>query len=362
MPEISSFCPYQPVCGGCPAFNDDIDAYKAFKRRMAETALSPLAAPDVRDVVFIPAGTRRRVTFALDWHGPVRRFGLNMPKSHKVVEMNACACLKKTLSGLIVPLRSFFTDKKRRFLKKEGTGDVALTATDGGVDMTVTLPFAPDALWRADLAVFAQQNGVARVSWRQKPFDAPEPLACFSKPFVKIAGYDVLFPAGGFLQPSEEGQAVLTDAVLSFVGEKPKKVVDLFCGLGTFTLPLMRKKRKIRAVDSAADAITALARAGQGSVEVEERDLFRIPLWTDELTGVDAVVFDPPRAGAEAQCRQLAASDVPVVVAVSCSLKTFVRDAGILTGGGYVLQSVVPVDQFVYSDHLELVAHFVRKR
>lgn len=146
-------------------------------------------------------------------------------------------------------------------------------------------------------------------------------------------------------------------SVVEYAG-KSKRVCDLFCGAGTFTLPLMRKKRIVKGTDNAPQALAALRKASEGRVETMERDLFKTPLYPDELYEYDAVVFDPPRAGAKAQCEQIAATDVPRVVAVSCNPVSFVRDAEILIRGGYRLTRLRPVDQFVFTPHMELAALF----
>jgi 23S rRNA (uracil1939-C5)-methyltransferase len=171
----------------------------------------------------------------------------------------------------------------------------------------------------------------------------------------------VALPPGAFLQATAAGEAALAALVGEHVG-KAKAIADLFCGLGPFALRLAERAR-VTAIDSEAGAIAALARAaattsGLKPVDAQARDLFRRPLLAAELKAFDAVIFDPPRQGAEAQARALAASAVPLVVAVSCHAGTFARDARLLTDGGYRLTRVTPVDQFLYSAHVELVAKF----
>lgn len=357
-----SFCPCVSECGGCSAFKSSLSEYRFFKRQEIETVLKNLSvkAP-LKETIYLNAGTRRRVSFALMWKKNVRRFGLNALKSHQIVEINDCPQLSDPLRGIIEKTRLFLKQSDLSFPKKEGTGDIAFLSATSGLDMLLTLPFKPDLIWRENLADFAQKNGIIRVSWRQRVFDAPEPIVVIAKPFVRFANTEVFLPAEAFLQPSQEGQDILTQTVLNIVGNKPKNVVDLFCGAGTFSLPLLCKKRKIKAFDNASASLKALSTASGGRIETQERDLFRMPLWTDEFVGVDAVVIDPPRAGAQAQCFQLAQSDVPVIAYVSCFPKTFVRDANILIAGGYDLKDIQPIDQFVYSKHTELVACFKKR-
>ena len=182
-------------------------------------------------------------------------------------------------------------------------------------------------------------------------------------PAITIGRAQVILPPGSFLQATAAGEETLASLVSEYAG-KAKHIADLFCGVGPFALRLAERAR-ISAFDSDEGAVTALqkaasATAGLKPVKAEARDLFRRPLMPPELREVDAVVFDPPRQGAQAQALQLAASKVPVVVAVSCNAATFARDARILVDGGYRLEGVTPVDQFKYTPHVELVARFSR--
>jgi 23S rRNA (uracil1939-C5)-methyltransferase len=181
-------------------------------------------------------------------------------------------------------------------------------------------------------------------------------------PTIRIGRAQIELPPGAFLQATEAGEAALARHVVAHLG-RAKTVVDLFCGVGPFTLRIAEFARVV-AADSDAAAIAALSKAarapGLRPVDAKPRDLLRRPFVAQELRGVDAVVFDPPRQGAQMQARTLAESKVPVVVAVSCNPATFARDAEILSGGGYRLQAVTPIDQFRYSAHVEIVAKFER--
>jgi 23S rRNA (uracil1939-C5)-methyltransferase len=182
-------------------------------------------------------------------------------------------------------------------------------------------------------------------------------------PTISIATAQLTLPPGSFLQATLAGEETLAALVLGHCG-RAKHIADLFCGVGPFALRLAAKSR-ISAFDSDAGAVAALQRAaastsGLKPVKAEARDLFRRPLMPQELRDYDTVVFDPPRQGAQAQARQLAASKVATVVAVSCSVATFARDARILVDGGYRIEGVTPVDQFRHTPHVELVARFVR--
>ena len=184
-------------------------------------------------------------------------------------------------------------------------------------------------------------------------------------PTIVIGSAKVSLPPGSFLQATVAGEEALA-ALVAMHCKRAKHIADLFCGVGPFALRLAAKSR-ISAFDSDAGAVAALQKAatstsGLKPVKAETRDLFRRPLMPQELRDFDAVVFDPPRQGAQAQARQIAASKIPVVVAVSCNVATFARDARILVDGGYEIESLSPLDQFRHTPHVELVARFVLKR
>ena len=351
-------CPHASACGGCP-MRDRAAEYETVKRAMFLKALEPLAPLPDFDCVFVGQGTRRRVTFGVVFNRVSRHVGLNEARSSMIVAVNSCALLTPALNALIASVRDFLSDKSLPFGKREGTGDVSLTDTQSGADMVICLPFEPDLTWRRAAADFAQKNNIARISWKTSAFGDAEPIVCLAPPVVDMAGVPVEIPAGCFLQPSAQGQDALTQRVAALTA-KSKNLADLFCGAGTFSLALLKKKRKILACDTAAASLRALFKASQGRVRVEERDLFKTPLLFDELNAFDTVVLDPPRAGAKAQCAALTQSDVPAVVYVSCNPETFVRDAQILKKSGFALTDLTFVDQFVYSTHMELVARFKR--
>jgi 23S rRNA (uracil1939-C5)-methyltransferase len=235
--------------------------------------------------------------------------------------------------------------------------DIHVTASDAGLDVDVRGSGALTLAQVTGLARVADQHKLARLTRHG------EIVAQRVQPALKIGRANVPLPPGAFLQATAEGEAALARLVTGHVG-KAKQVADLFCGVGPFALRLAESAR-VTAADSDAAAIEALKRAAAGAsglkpIETVTRDLFRRPYVASELKAFDAVVFDPPRQGAEAQARELAKSTVPVVVAVSCDANTFARDAKILVSGGYRLAAVTAVDQFRYSHHVETVAKFTR--
>jgi 23S rRNA (uracil1939-C5)-methyltransferase len=208
------------------------------------------------------------------------------------------------------------------------------------------------------ISTFAEAHDLAAVAWGDPGGGVPEPVMQRREPLVRMGGVDVVVPAGVFLQATRESEAALVAEVLAGAAGAGQ-VADLFSGIGTFALPLVADA-KVHAVEGDAELARALEAAvnrtaGRVNLSVEVRDLFRRPLSPVELKKLDAVVFDPPRAGAREQAVALAESSVPVVIAVSCNPATFARDLRLLVDGGYVLQRVVPVDQFLWSPHVEMV-------
>jgi 23S rRNA (uracil1939-C5)-methyltransferase len=230
--------------------------------------------------------------------------------------------------------------------------------TESGIDLLVTAAGAPSLAVREGLAALAERLDLARVSWRTGEKAAPQPIAIRRAPLLRFAEVAVEPPPGAFFQASAEGEAALTEEVLAMT-QGARRIADLYAGLGTFTLPLAQSADAVLGVEgdeAALAALAAAARRGQLPVRTLARDLARDPLRAEELNAFDAVVLDPPRAGAKAQCSELASSKVPAVAMVSCNPATFARDARMLTQGGFRLERVVPVNQFLWSPHLELVA------
>jgi len=354
-------CSHFARCGGCALQHLSMAAYAAWKRARVVQALSQrgFEAPPVLNPILIGEGTRRRVTFTALKRAKHVTLGFNARSSHDVVAVDRCPLLNDGLNELITPLstalQGILGDGKRV--------RIHVTACENGADVLIEGGIAPDLKVREALAAFVQSTETVRVSWKQEGL-APEPIAQQAAPLVYLSGVPVELPSGTFLQVSVEGEHAIRDAVLAGVGDAAGRVADLYCGLGSFALPLSQQAI-VEAVDAVEAPVRALERAAGrsglgGRVAARVRDLDRQPLDEAELSKFDAVVFDPPRAGAAEQVRYLAESKVPRVVGVSCNPATFARDARILVDGGYRLLAVQPIDQFTYSPHVELVAHFAR--
>ena len=353
--RIAPLCPHFGICGGCAVQHWTTERYRAWKRNLAIEALvqARLDAP-VADLIDAHGEGRRRAVFhARRGADDVLHVGFAAPRAHQIVPIDHCPILAPGLSGAVAAAWAIAD-----VLKGERKPlDIQVTATETGMDVDVRgsgpLPTKQLTL----LAAVADSHRLARLTRHG------ELIAQRSAPTVKIGRATVVLPPGPFLQATAEGEAMLARLV-DAATQGAKTMADLFCGVGPFALQLAERAR-ITAADNDADAIAALTKAagtasGLKPVDAQARDLFRRPFTVKELSRFDAVVFDPPRQGAQAQARELAASKVPVVVAVSCNPATFARDARILVNGGYRLTGVTPVDQFRYSAHVELVGRLER--
>jgi len=333
--------------------------YTEWKRGLLVNALSRQGIEgEVGALVETPPRSRRRASLAARRGGSGVFLGFNEAGSSRIVDLTDCVVLRPEITALLPPLRAVLAG----ILPQNGGADLTVTLLDDGIDLVVVAENKLDLAMRERLAEFAVAQDLARLSWRGAD-DFNDPVAHRRSGVIRFDGIPVTIPPGGFLQASAEGEAALTGLVREGVGAA-KKIADLFCGAGTFALPLA-SGAQVTAIDGEAAAIDALAlaarRGGRGErIAAQRRDLFRQPLTAVELKGFDAVVFDPPRAGARDQAEALAASVVPLVVAVSCNPSSLARDARILVDGGYRLERATPVDQFLWSTHLEAVAVFRR--
>jgi 23S rRNA (uracil1939-C5)-methyltransferase len=340
-------CRHFPECGGCQLQHADDRAYRGYLVSRVETALAQhdLTA-EILDPHLSPPRSRRRATLRALKVGTGVAIGFNAEKSHRIVDMRECHVLRPELFVLVAPLRGLLSV----LLEPRRAADVQMTLIDGGVDLLLK-GVSVEGLQRIEAVNdFALAHRLARLSIDQglgpETMVEPEPAS------VALAGWRVAFPVGAFLQATQDGETALVEAVTGAV-LGADRIADLFAGLGTFALAT----GSAYAAEASRDAAAVLKRAAP-DLAVEHRDLYRRPLAPEELTRFDAVVLDPPRAGAEEQIRALAASAVKRIAYVSCNPATFARDARLLVGGGYALQWIRPVGQFRWSTHVELAAAF----
>ncbi|MBV9045150.1 MAG: class I SAM-dependent RNA methyltransferase [Alphaproteobacteria bacterium] len=351
---MSARCRHLGNCGGCTLQQVPGAEYRAQKRDAVVHALAKHGvAAEVAEIVAVAPGTRRRAVFKIAKRDGVVDVGFHALKSHSIVDMQECLVLTLALTAFVPRLREAMV----ALLGNNQHAEAHVTEADNGIDLAFRASAKLTPALTTSLAKAAPDLKAIRITWNGAlAFESAAPLVRFGKASVKL-------PPESFLQPTREGEAVLRAHVLAAVG-KAKSVADLFSGCGTFSLVLAEHAR-VHAVEreqTMLDALANAAKATQGlkPVTTARRDLFKLPLTLAELNKFDAVSLDPPRAGAEAQVRQLALSKVPRLAYVSCDANSFARDAAILVNGGYRIGTVTPVDQFLWSSHIELVAGLAR--
>ena len=355
--RVTPFCPHFGTCGGCAIQHWETERYRAWKRDIViETLAQAKLACEVYPLIDAHGLGRRRITLhaRMGTHD-VLKVGFAAANSHDIIPVDRCPILDPGLSGALdagwavaEPLISIGKPL-----------DIQITTTNSGLDIDVRGSGPLPAPMIATLSRIAEQHRLARLTRHG------ELVLMRTPPTITIGTAQVTLPPGSFLQATVAGEETLAALVAEHC-RRAKHIADLFCGVGPFALRLAAKAR-IAAFDNDEGAVTALQKAatstsGLKPIKAQARDLFRRPLMPQELRDYEAIVFDPPRQGAQAQVLQLAASKIPVVVAVSCNVATFARDARILIDGGYRLEGVTPVDQFRHTPHVELVARFVLKR
>lgn len=347
-------CRHFPECGGCQLQHLDDTAWSAFITDRVTSALAAQGlAAEVRAPALSPPRSRRRATLHAERRGRQVWLGFSEAKSHRIVDMQECWVLAPELFAILQPLRMLLAGMLGR-----ARASVHLTLADQGVDVLIEGVEADGLAAAEALTAFAERHRLARVAldgglgpetrWE------PQPVT------VSLSGVPVPLPPAAFLQATAEGEAALVAGVREALGA-PGKVADLFAGLGTFAFAL--SPARVYAAEAERAAIVALkgaARAAQRAVFTEHRDLYRRPLTAAELGRFDAAVIDPPRAGAREQAVGLAGAALPRLAYVSCNASSFARDAKILCEGGWRLEWVLPVGQFRWSTHVELVAAFAR--
>ncbi|MDY0871527.1 class I SAM-dependent RNA methyltransferase [Dongia rigui] len=354
-------CPVFTQCGGCAMQHLSLADYAAWKKAQVAATLATrgIPLPEKTECVGTEPGARRRAVFAAHKEKDQVTLGFHAVMSHEIVPLDDCLLLTAALRAGLPSLHALAAAA----LHNKQSADLQVTETLSGLDILMQSGDALPEARRQPLIAAARAADFARVSWAHGKRQ-PEPIVMARVPQVRFADVVVDLPIGGFLQPSLSGEAALVAAVNKGVG-KAKRVADLFGGCGTFSFPLAQQAR-VLSVDSARPATAALVAAVNraqlsGRVEGLTRDLEQSPLPPQDLKPFDAVVFDPPRAGAEMQSKMIAKSIVKRAVAVSCNPASFARDARILIDAGFAMTSLVILDQFLWSHHAELVAVFTRK-
>lgn len=351
--RVDPDCPHYRACGGCALMHGSEAFVKGWKAEQINAALRAQGvAGRVQGVSTSPARSRRRAVLSGRRTKRGALVGFHARASDVIVDVADCRVLRPAIQSALPLLRDIVVAGGSR----QGEMSLTVIETAAGLDVTVSGGKAVDPALFSALAGFAERGDLARLSWDGQSIIRRAPL-------VAMGRAQVAPPPGGFLQATREGEAALVAVTRDILAKAPK-ILDLFAGCGTFTLPLA-ERAEIHAVEGLAAPLAALdsawrKTAGLRRVTTEIRDLSANPLLPAELAGYDAIVIDPPRAGAEAQARQIAQSDVPVLAFISCEPVGFARDARILAEGGYAISRLYAVDQFRWTQHVEIIAEFRR--
>lgn len=374
-------CPYQEQCGGCQWRHLSKEEYQSAKEKQVLQILSGLSSSDYHwnKPFFLSDGERRRASLAFRYKKGKLEFGFNQKQSNELVDIQSCLLLTEKLNANLLKIRTLLQElcqiktplyKKNKVIGYQTLqmGDVWLTEADNGIDVVLEFDMEVNLEYRMVISEYGQQfSDIIRISHRRKPDALTETILEKIKPAINISGYSVYIPAGTFLQAAKVSETIMVNLVKKYIGTSQGKIADLFCGVGTFSYPLAsNKNNQITAIDSSESLLEGFLQSVNRNmipnIKIQAKNLFKYPLDEKEISEYDVIVFDPPRAGAEAQVKKIsAATKQPAkVIGISCNPHSFVRDANILISGGYKLQEITLIDQFCYSNHSELVALFTK--
>jgi 23S rRNA (uracil1939-C5)-methyltransferase len=352
--RVTPICRHFGICGGCAVQHLDLAIYLQWKRQRITDALSMerIDAP-VDPVRGFGPHTRRRATFSALRSGKTLTLGFRRADSHEIADLEECPVLTPQIEAVLPGIRDLLLG-----ILPQGEARILITACNNGLDLNIDADKGKLRPLTPDIGRKAEALGIIRMT------HGDDPLLLAATPQVRFADAAVDLPPGAFLQASADAEAAMAEIAIGAIG-KAKKVADLYCGLGAFTFALARKSA-VTAVEldrRLLASLDAAARRAQGfkPIKTLARNLAREPLSPIELNAFDAVLFDPPRAGALAQARALTKSKVQKVVAVSCNPVSFAKDARTLIDGGFQLTKLTPIDQFVFTPHVEIIAGFSRR-
>ena len=350
--RVAAPCVHFKTCGGCQLQHASDPFVADFKTGVVRTALSAKGlSTDFRPIETSPTKSRRRAVFSARRTKKAALAGFHARASDVIVAVPECQLLHPDVASALPMVEALAIVGSSR----KGALSATVTQSKAGLDVLVIGGKPLDQALRSELGAMTEKFHLARLSW------GDEVIALRTPPFQSFGAAQVVPPSGAFLQATAHGEQALVSAVLRSVGGA-KRLVDLFCGSGTFSLPLAQNG-EVHAVEAVGAMLTALDHgwrqaSGLKKVTHEARDLFRRPLLPDELEKFDAIVLDPPRAGAEAQVAEIAKTKVPRIAYVSCNPVSFARDAAVLAKAGYTLDWIQVVDQFRWSSHVELASQF----
>ena len=373
-------CDYQEFCGGCSFRGKHFAHYKSDKENALKNISKNINQPDIKfgKTVFFEDESRRRTTMTFTKKVGHIKIGYNQNKSHEIFDCYKCLLLSKKINANLLNVRGMIDilcqipfvkkEKKKIVTSYLQNGDVHICEADNGLDLVLEFDKELGLEHRMQIFEMGQKFvDIIRITHRRKPDMMPEVIMEKARPVTNVNGYDIFIAPGAFLQASKQAQTALINLVLKYAGDKGGKYLDLFCGAGTFSYPLAADiNKKIIAADSSKELLKSFETSVNAqmipNIKIVCKNLFKYPFSGDELKNCEAVVFDPPRAGAKEQIREIAKlekSDMPhKIIAVSCNPHTFVNDANMLIEAGYKIKEITIVDQFIYSPHAELVALF----
>ena len=357
MPRRDVDCPVFETCGGCQLQHVPDADYLAWKSDTVRMAFARQGLDaNIRPLVSAPLSSRRRTTIKVKRTSGGVILGFNAAQSDQIVDIDHCPRLTEPLNRLIAPIRSL----SEKLLPTNGAARFAITDIGANaLDVVIETDVELDLERLEILSEFAHAHQISRIT-RKSSDNLLEPVIELKSVAVTLAGARVPLPPDSFLQPSVEGERILTDLVINSASSAAH-VIDLYAGVGTFSVPLAKSAKSVLAIDGASHQIGALQAAINqdvklANIKTETRDLQRNALVSSELNHADAIIFDPPRGGAKEQSFEIAQSSVSLIIAVSCNPATMARDLRCLVDGGYEIDHVTPVDQFPMSYHVEAVA------
>lgn len=363
-------CGYFQLCGGCLLQHLSDDDYKLFKENILKQALFKynLSVSFIENIILIQSGNRRRCNLEMLKKNDQLFLGFHRFRSHQIINLNYCHAILPELSELLTPIK----ESMALILENKEKGQIFLTKAENGIDILIRINDRASLNEQEQkiLYNFALNNSnITRIifSYRKKILTIYEK----EEPYILFSDHKVEIKASSFLQASFFADKILLNLVLDSlnsisqeqkISKSTLKIADLFCGLGTYSFGLSAYG-KVDCYESDKFALNALGKAAEGNIFTIERDLFAKPLTNEknELNNYDFLVLNPPRSGAYAQVIELAKSNIKAICYISCNPESFARDALILSKGNFHLQKITPVDQFYWSNHLELVALFILK-
>jgi len=348
-------CEYFSRCGGCALQHINEKVYEEFKLQLIQDPLNKNnIQANINPLIIIPKGHRRRAVFEVLKKNDEVFLGFHRFHSHQIININHCPAIEKELSDLIPSLKQAFN----KILQNKEKAKLHLTLANNGIDIAFELESYLDFTHKDILSKFAKEHNIARVSFYAN--HSSTLIYQKEKPFIKFEEFEVEIDAFGFLQSSFLSDKIMNEIILDKI--KGEKIVDLFCGRGTFTLPLS-KTHPIDGFDLDNFALSSLKKAASKyslNICATSRDLFNIPLNEKELAKYDSALINPPRAGAKSQIALLSRAKINQICYISCNPQTFAEDAKLLVNSGYKLTELTPIDQFYWSAHIELIAFFER--